>query len=133
MHKIKAKTINTNLNHFNKGEVMEDCEFGRERYCNKISLKVDARFFWAKMLALGDVTGISKNCICINTRFCFPLDSLIELFLPFKRKVLDLSVRVDKFRRKNSIHETMCVEVLNPSKEYLDFVYDFSPKMKVLK
>ena len=112
---------------------MEDCEFGRERYCNKISLKVDARFFWAKMLALGDVTGISKNCICINTWFCFPLDSLIELFLPFKRKVLDLSVRVDKFRRKNSIHETMCVEVLNPSKEYLDFVYDFSPKMKVLK
>ncbi len=112
---------------------MEDCEFRRERYCNKISLKVDTRFFWANMLALGDVTGISKNCICINTRFCFPLDSLIELFLPFKRKVINLSVRVDRFKRKNSLHETMCVEVLNRSKEYLDFVYDLSPKIKVLK
>jgi len=112
---------------------MEDCGFRREEYCNKISLKVDARFFWANMIALGDVTGISKNCICINTRFCFPLDSLIKLFLPFKRKVVDLSVRVDRLKRKNSLHETMCVKVLNPSKEYLDFVYDFSPTMKAHK
>ena len=33
---------------------MEDCGFRREEYCNKISLKVDARFFWANMIALGD-------------------------------------------------------------------------------
>ena len=112
---------------------MKDCEFRRERYCNKISLKVDARLFWANMLAIGDVTGISKNCVCINTRFCIPLDSLIELFLPYKREVIQLSVRVDRFSRKNILRETMCVEVLNRSKEYLDFVYDFNPKMKILK
>jgi len=112
---------------------MEDCEFRREKYCNKISLKVDARFSSAKMLNLGDVKGISKNCICISTKFCFPLDSLIELFVPFKRKAIDLTVRVDRFKRKNRLHEIMCVEVLNPSKEYIDFVYDFSSTKKVNK
>jgi hypothetical protein len=76
------------------------CECKEERSCKKISSKVVARYFWGKTLALGNITNISPNCICINTLYCFPLDSRIELLIPFKRNVLEILAIVRTYKHQ---------------------------------
>lgn len=102
--------------------MMENCEFIGKRDCTNISSKVDVRYFWGNMLALGNATSISKSCICINTKFCFPLNSRIELLIAFKKEVLEILARVSTYKHTDSLYDTMRVKVLNPSQEYSDFV-----------
>lgn len=104
---------------------MENCWFTGTRDCQQIASKVDVRFFWGKKLALGNVTEISENCMCINTHYCFPLNSSIELLVPFKKNILTIPVRVGSYRHTDSLHDTMYVEVLNPDRKYLEFASSF--------
>lgn len=105
---------------------MEDCKCIGKRDCTSISSKVDVRYFWGNMLAVGNATSISKSCVCINTKFCFPLNSRIELLIPFKRRVLEILAKVSTYKHTDSLYDTMRVEVLNSSQEYSDFVRSFS-------
>ncbi len=101
---------------------MESCEYGGERDCKKMSAKVNARYFFGNFLSLGTVTGLSENCMCINTDMCIPLGSRIELLIPSGKDILSVPVSVRRFNNKDSIFDTMCVEVLNPSSGYTEFV-----------
>lgn len=95
------------------------CKDKEAKKCRETSLKIDAKYFWGSYLALGNVTDISVNCICIKTRYCIPLQSMINLFLPFKRKVIDIPVRVEDLAHSDTINEILTVKVLRPSQEYL--------------
>jgi hypothetical protein len=97
------------------------CEFREDNGCKEISSKVNVRYFWGNTFALGNVTGISKNCICIKSKYCFPLNSNIELLLPTKGKVIDILATVSRYKQVNFLNDTMCVEVLNPSQTYSGF------------
>ncbi len=54
-------------------------------------------------------------------------------FLRFKRKRLYIPVRINSSSNKKSNHDTMSVEVLNPSKEYTDFVGSFGSMSEAQK
>ena len=97
------------------------CDFQGDKCCKKASMKVDASYFWGSSLTLGRVTNISKNCMCINTKYSIPLKSKINLFLPTKRKVLDIPVRINSYTDLNSHHDIMMVEIINPSYDYLEY------------
>jgi hypothetical protein len=90
--------------------------------CKKISSTVEARYFWCNKLALGNITDISSNCMCINTKFIFPLNSMIELLIPLKRNVLTIHARVCRSKHNDSHNDSMCFEVSNQGKDYLEFV-----------
>jgi hypothetical protein len=96
------------------------------RDCKKAPVGIDVIFFCCNSLYSGTVKAFSENCICLNTKFCFPSNSMFELLVPFQRKVMDIHVRVSKFANINNLLDTMSVEVLNPSKEYTDFVESFT-------
>lgn len=100
---------------------MENCWFAGKRDCKKISSKIGVRYFWGNNLALGNVTEISRNCMCINTQFCIPLNSKVELLIPFRKSVLTVLARVSRYKHTDSLYDTMYVEVLNSSREYLEF------------
>ena len=106
------------------------CKFKSEKHCKEASLKINARYFCGSQLALGNVTNISKNCMCINTMYCIPLKSMFKLFLTFKRKVLDIPVRVSSYTDANSHHDTMIVDILNPPQQYLELFQDSSGTLK---
>jgi hypothetical protein len=71
--------------------------------------------------------------MCIKTIYSIPLTSIIHLFLRFKRKRLYIPVRINSSSNKKSHHDTMSVEVLNPSKEYTDFVGSFGSMSEAQK
>ncbi len=104
---------------------MGNCWFTGTRDCKKISAKVNVRYFWANKLALGNVTDISRNCMCISTKFCIPLNSKVELLIPLKKSILTILARVCSYKHSDSLHDTMYVEVLNSSPEYLEFANSF--------
>jgi hypothetical protein len=106
---------------------MESCKFKEEKDCKEISTKVDVRYFWGKTFALGNILGISKKCMCIKSKYCFPVNSNIELFLKNKKQIIDIFATVRSYKKANFRNDTMCVEVLNPSQEYSYFVESLYP------
>jgi hypothetical protein len=108
---------------------MGRCTLSGEFDCQKIPLNVDVKYLWGNRFALGNVTEISKSCVCIYTRFCFPIYSKIELLFPFKRNVITILSRVSGYKHIDSLYDTMHVEVLNPSQEYLEFVSSFEKRI----
>jgi hypothetical protein len=113
------------------------CEFKEKKGCNDCkgmsSIVVDVEYFWSKKITIGNIENISKCCMCINTKYCLPLDSKIELFIPFKRKVLSMLARMSRYKHIDSLNDTMSVEVLNPSTAYLDFVCRLNQKSSIFK
>jgi hypothetical protein len=101
---------------------MERCKFKEEKGCKEISTKVDVRYFWGKTFVLGNITGISKKCMCIKSKYRFPVNSNIDLFLKNKEQMIDALVTVRNYKKVIFRNDTMCVEVLNPSQEYSCFV-----------
>lgn len=106
---------------------MSMCTFKKDKGCNEICSKVNVRYFWGNTFALGNVTGISKNCMCIKSKYCFPLNTNIELLLPIEGKVIDILATVRRYEQVKFLNDTMCVDIFNPSQEYSDFVSSISP------
>lgn len=107
---------------------MENCEFIGKRDCKKIHAKVDAQYFAGNILSLGTITGTSSICMCISTKFMLPVNSRIELLIPFKKNILTVPVKVNRYSHRDSLHEIMSVEILEPTSEFLEFVKSFDKR-----
>jgi hypothetical protein len=94
--------------------------------CKKTFASIEVILYCCNSLYSGTVKNISGNCICLNSNFCFPSNSMFELLVPFQRKFMDIPVRVSRFAHIDTLFDTMSVEVLSPSKEYTDFVENFT-------
>jgi hypothetical protein len=105
---------------------MASCENVEERDCKKIFSCLSAKYFYGNTLCSGNVTDFSESCICINTHFCFPLNTKFDMLLPLKEEVLTLPVKVQRLDKENGAYNIMCVEVLKQSKTYLEFAKSFS-------
>lgn len=108
---------------------MENCEYIGERGCGKVHAKVDAQYFAGNILSLGTITETSSICMCISTKFMIPVNSRIELLIPFKRNILTVPVKVNSYSHRDSLHEIMSVEILEPTSEFLEFVKSFEKRI----
>jgi hypothetical protein len=96
---------------------MDQCKFSDENDCRKISSKIEARNSSGSLVRSGNVTAISKRCMCVNTNHRFPENSTIRL-QSHKKNILELSVRVLISQYINCNYK-MSIEVLNPSLDYI--------------
>ena len=106
---------------------MESCDYTGTRECKKINVNVGARNFFGNFLSFGTVTYLSKNCICLNTKMCLPLNSTIQLHFPSKENILHVPAKVSNYSSAHDFHDITRVEVLNPSREYFEFVENVTP------
>ena len=93
--------------------------------CWELSSKISARYLGNK-INLGKAANISEACICIDTKYCFPIDSELKLLIPFERDVLSVHGRVRSSTHRNNINETVSFSILNPSIEYMKYLESFS-------
>ena len=110
---------------------MKNCEFAGNRSCRRSNLKISARYFLGNTIVLGNITSITDRCMCISTRYTIPLGSSIHLFIPFRKNVLNIPVTVARYLNRERSDEAMCVEVSNPSTEYLEFFNSIEQRMCV--
>jgi hypothetical protein len=104
---------------------MESCRTTRD--CKKVLLRIEAQYFCCNSLCKVTVNEISEGCMCIKIDCFIPLNSRIELLIPFKMDTLNVPVRVKGHLRAAYQHDVMNVEVFKPSRQYLDFVNSINP------
>ncbi|MHA2220176.1 MAG: hypothetical protein ACXACY_30205 [Candidatus Hodarchaeales archaeon] len=101
---------------------LANCEGTGERGCKNISWSQSAKYFYGNSLCGGIVINLSKNCLCINTMICFPLNTRFNLFLLLRGEMLKLPVEVKRLDKENGFYNNMGVELLYPPQNYLEFV-----------
>lgn len=93
-----------------------------KRAYERIPASIDARFLAGNSLYMVTIANLSENGVCINSDFCVPANSLFELFIPLNEIVLDIPVKVRRVAKEGVFYNTMGIEVLNQTGEYLEFV-----------
>ncbi len=101
------------------------CSLSEKRDCREMQMEIQARLFFGNLLSLGTSTEASKHCMCINTRYRFPLHSWINLLIPFNKDIVNIPCEISGFSKIDSLHDTMSIEILNPPEEYLELVNSF--------
>jgi hypothetical protein len=109
---------------------MKNCKRDEKIHCEKLSKKIDTSYFFGNALASGTVTDISEDCMCINTKTCLPLNAKIELLISSHENFLNVSAKIRRvlLMMEDSKDNSMTVEVLNPTRKYLEFVNTFRKK-----
>jgi len=94
-----------------------------------ICRNIEARTFFGDINYFGLVTNVSDHHICIKTKICLPLNSKIQLFIPSHKKILNISGEVGDYSRTDSCFNTLRVRVLNPTREYFEYIRTFTPPL----
>lgn len=104
----------------------------KKRKFERISARIRAIFYCDSTLYPGIVTNLSENGIYFesenrlpfksNFKILHSLKSKAELLIPFKDKTLEVPVKVRRLIKTNVYYNGMGIEVLDPTKEYLEFV-----------
>jgi hypothetical protein len=110
---------------------MKDCGFADGRDCKGTEMSIGARYFFGNFAMFGSVINISENCICISTKMCVPLNSIIQIIISSKKEIFNIPVKVDKYFKKDNRYDIMKVNLLNVSKEYVELLKNVSPSCVV--
>jgi hypothetical protein len=98
------------------------------RAFKRINVELKVNFFYGSKLSPGTVTNFSENGMCMKTETRLACGLAIELFIFSEEEVLSIPVRVNRLKMlvTGNTHDTLGVEVINPTKKYLKFVNSFS-------
>ncbi len=92
-----------------------------KRALERITVNVQADFFYGDTMYTGKVKNISKKGMYIKTDMCPPSDSKIEILLPFMEEVLKVRVKVLRLEKTGETYNGMGVKVMDSSNGYVDF------------
>ena len=92
------------------------------RAYERVNINFRAKFFYGNTLYTGEITNLSENGIYISTRLCFPFESRFEILIPLDEGVLKVPVKVSRIIKTDDFYEGMGLELLEQSKNYLEFV-----------
>ena len=73
---------------------------------------------------IGIVTNISKNGMCINSKLYIPNEFKLEVFIPWREKLLKVPVKIGWLIKTDETYK-IGVELLNSPNNYLEIVNIF--------
>ena len=75
------------------------------------------------------MTNCSENGMFINTKMCYPFDTRFQILIILKDEVLKVPVKVTRIVKTYDFFNGMSVELLNPSRKYLEFIKNLNPAL----
>ncbi len=93
-----------------------------KRAHERIPVNLGIRFLCDDSLYSGIVTNLSEKGMCINAVMCLSFNPNAKIKITLKDEDLTVTVRVKRVLMTDSFYDTLGIEVLNPTKEYLEFV-----------
>jgi hypothetical protein len=71
----------------------------------------------------GTITNLSANGMFIRSKkMSFPFESQFEICIPFNEGELKVRVKVKRITKSTDYYDGIAVELVNPSKNYLEFI-----------
>lgn len=101
---------------------MQGCLSLEKRACRQISAKPLISYFLYHSLVSGYITNVTTHCMCVCTHHCIPVNSTISLFSRYRNHLLHIPAKIRRYLDPDNFQDIMCVSILHPSAEYLEFV-----------
>ncbi len=99
----------------------------RKRTYYKIPSPLKVRFFCSHSFCAGTATSLSKRNMVIETKMALPLNGQFNVIICLREKLIKVPVKLKKMIGSNNSYDVMAVEILEPQKDYLDFVNSINP------
>ena len=96
------------------------------RSSSRIPVNIDASFFLGNMFYSGKVLNLSCNGMLIKTNMNISKRGSFIVFIPANKELPKLTVRVRRITGNNGISPNIGVELIDPPRQYTDFVNDQS-------
>jgi hypothetical protein len=103
-------------------KIIEQMAFAEKRAFNRISAKIEARFFFGNIFYSGTVLNISEKGMFINTRRVLPSDAMFVIIIREDNELLKVIAKVKRVVYSTAEKQGMGVELLSPSVGYLQFI-----------
>ena len=103
------------------------------RIFKKIPVEIEARLFCGNMFYAGTVLNISIEGMHINTKSCLPSGASFVTIIRNGRDLMQVNTKVKRLTRTNGCYDGMDVEILNLSKNFLDYVNSLSPVYEIIE
>lgn len=92
-----------------------------KRAFERIPARIDFHCF--NIDCFGTITNLSAKGMFIRSQnMSFPFATYFELLIPLKKHELKLCARVKRITKSRCYYDGIAVELVNPSREYLEFV-----------
>lgn len=98
-----------------------------KRTFERLPVNLQLRLFYGNMVYTGIVNNLSENGMFISTKVSFPVDSVFIAIILLDTHTISIPIKIRRTVREvdqltgNEI-SGLGVSLLNPSREYLDFV-----------
>jgi hypothetical protein len=98
----------------------------RNAVSEKIPSGIEVKFIFRNKVCSGTILNLTRNSMLIYSRLSCPanLRDDFKILVLLKEKRLVVPVRIKKLSAKDSRSNIIAVDVLNPSKDYLELVSD---------
>lgn len=94
----------------------------------RIPVSIEIKFNCGARSYSGTITSVSERGMFINMKdVCVPFDPELEILIPLKEQDISVSVSLSRIVMRPDSHNGIGVEIINPDKNYLDFLNSFSP------
>jgi len=95
----------------------------KKRSVERIPLSLEAEFDWSREIRSGSLANISEKGMLLTTGNCPPMRAKFNISLPTDGGLLKVPVRVRRVLKKDNRYTAVGLEVVNPPRQYLDYVY----------
>lgn len=98
-----------------------------KRSCERIDANIEVRFSYGYMFYTGTIANLSQRGLFIRTKNRLPDNAVLLILFRLENDLLKLLAKVRHSDKSNSKYEGMGIELLNPQKEYLNFMESLKP------
>lgn len=100
-----------------------------KRTSKRIPANLEVKFLCGGSLCSGVITNISEDGMYIKTGITLPDEANFEVSISFEGHNLKVPVKFKRIVESIGYFDTLGVEVLNPTKEYLELVSNLKARL----
>ena len=93
-----------------------------KRLYERVESNLKSRFFYGNMFFAGTIENISEKGMFISSDTCLPEGSFFVVILREGEKLIKVIAKVKRNCKTEDVFDGMGVELLSPSKSYLEYV-----------
>jgi len=94
----------------------------KKRAVERIPANLKADFFWSDKVNSGYILDLSENGFLVKTDLCPAIKAKFDININLQDDILKIPVKVRRIVKNDNNYEAIGVEILNPPREYLEYV-----------